>query len=110
MLIGQYIHKGGGVTLYSPSFPRGGLGAIFSATCLQLLGAPSLAITVQHKNHEDTTWGNLGIFSAINALGNSTADLSPIKEEVRFSYVVTATNDWEGVLLLMTAPAWRPYA
>ena len=53
---------------------------------------------------------NLGNFSSITTLGNFTKDLSNIKEEVRFVYTIAATNDWEGFLVNMTAPAWRPYA
>jgi hypothetical protein len=35
--------------------------------------------------------------------------VSSLKEEVRFSYVITATNAWEGVLMSVLNPAWRPY-
>ncbi len=110
MIIGQYILSGGGITIYSPAFPRGGLGAIFTASILQELGAPSLTITVEHKNIEDTAWTALGTFAAITSPGNYTKDLSPIKELVRFAYTTTAASGWEGFLVNMTAPAWRPYA
>jgi len=110
MLLGQYLFKGGGITIYGPTFPRGGLGAIFTACILQMLGTPTLTITVEHKNIEDTTWTTLGTFSSITTLGNYTKDLSNIKEQVRFAYMTTGTNDWEGFLVNMTAPAWRPYA
>ena len=106
---GFYIFKGGGTAVYSPSFPRGGLGAIFTACILQMLGSPTLTISIEHKNHDDTAWTNLGNFSSITTLGNFTKDLSPLKEEVRFVYTIAATNDWEGFLVNITAPAWRPY-
>ena len=108
MIIGSYIHKGSGAT-YSPTFPRGGLSAVFTASVLQLIGAASLLISVEHKNEEDTTFTNLGAFANITTVTNEVLDLSGIKEQVRFVYTITATNAWEGVLLLMTAPAWRPY-
>ena len=98
------------MTVYSPSFPRGGLGALFTASTLQKLGSPTLTITVEHKNHDDTTWTTAGVFSSISTLNNFTQDVSNIKEEVRFAYSTSATNDWEGFLVNMTAPAWRPYA
>ncbi len=110
MLIGQYIHSGSGATIYSPAFPRGGLGAIFTASILQMLGAPSLSIGVEHKNIEDTAWTTLGTFSAITSTGNYTKDLSTCKELVRFAYTTTAASGWEGFLVNMTSPAWRPYA
>ena len=107
---GFYVLRGGGIAIYSPSFPRGGLGAIFTACILQMLGSPTLTISIEHKNHDDTSWVNLGNFSSITTLGNFTKDLSNIKEEVRFVYTIAATNDWEGFLINITAPAWRPYA
>lgn len=108
--MGFWVFKAGGVTLYFPSFPRGGLAAIFTATTLAMLGSPSLLITVEHKNQDDTSFALLGAFSSITTLNNFTKDLSGIKEEVRFTFTVSATNDWEGFNVLMTAPAWRPYA
>ena len=109
-LIGQWVFKAGGTTMYSPSFPRGGLGAVFNATTLAQIGSPSLTITVEHKNHDDTTWASLGAFTLIATLGNFQEDLSGIKEEVRFAYAITGSQDYVGFLLLVTAPAWRPYA
>jgi hypothetical protein len=108
MKLGDYIHKGNGAT-YSPTFPRGGLAALFTASVLQLVGTPTLLISVEHKNEEDTTFTNLGAFANITTASNATLDLTGIKEQVRFVYTITATQQWEGVLLLMTAPAWRPY-
>ena len=110
MKIGDWLFKAGGTTMYGPTFGRGGLGVIFTVSILALLGSPSLTITVEHKNHDDTTFTTLGTFSLINAMGDFTKNLSGVKEEVRFAYSISATNDWEGVLLNMTAPAWRPYA
>lgn len=110
MKIGDYVFKGNGSAIYGPTFGRGGLGAVFTATALQIVGSPTLVITVDHKNHEDTTWASAGAFGNITAVGQSQTDLSSLKEEIRFVYAITATNAWEGVLLLMTAPAWRPYA
>lgn len=110
MLIGQWIFKAGGAAMYGPTFGRGGLGCVFNATTLAMLGSPTLTITVEHKNHDDTAFTLLGTFSAITTLNNFGLDVSAIKEEVRFKYTISATNDWEGFLLLMTAPTWRPYA
>ena len=110
MLIGQWIHKAGGTAMYGPTFGRGGLGCVFNATTLAMLGSPTLTITVEHKNPEDTTFTLLGAFSSITTLDNFMKDLSGIKEEVRLKYTISASADWEGFLLLMTAPAWRPYA
>ena len=110
MIIGEYVAKGSANTAGSPTFPRGGLGAVLTVTVLQLVGTPSIVIEVEHKNSEDTSFSNLGNFASINATGTYSVDLTGIKEEVRFFYNVTAPCMWEKLLLLMTAPAWRPYA
>lgn len=65
MIVGQYIHKGGGTPIHSQSFARGGLGLICTASGLQVLGSPTVTITVEHKNFEDTTWSSLGGFLVI---------------------------------------------
>ena len=110
MLTGFYVLKGSGGALYSPQFPRGGLAANFSVEILQLVGAPtSLSIAIEHKNIEDTAWASAGTFAAISAAGVFTKDLTLLKEQLRFTYTVTATNSWEGILMIVAAPAWRPY-
>ena len=38
-LIGQYLLKGDGLTQYSPTFPRGGLAALFVIQALQRVGS-----------------------------------------------------------------------
>lgn len=109
MRIGEYVFKGSGATVYSSTFARGGLAAVFNGTVLQLVGSPTLVVDVEHKNREDVSFSVLGSQSTIVA-GQFDVDLTGVKEEVRFAYKITATNAWEGVLLLMTRPTWRPYA
>jgi hypothetical protein len=54
MTTGFNLFVMGGTALYSPSFPRGGESALFSAETLAKIGAPSLTIDVEHKNFDDT--------------------------------------------------------
>ena len=110
-LIGQYFLKGDGLTQYSPTFPRGGLAALLVIQALQRVGStpPSLAVTVEHKNSDDTTWTTAGSFSAITSIGVYSLDVTGIKEEVRITYTITATQVYEGYLLNLLAPSWRPY-
>ena len=110
MLVGFYIFKGDGSTQYSPSFPRQGLAATFLAQALQRVGTtPSLTIGVEHRNRDETSFVNASSFGAITNSGNpQTLDISALKEEIRFSYTLTATNAWEGFLINILAPAWRP--
>lgn len=97
-----------GTALYSPSFPRGGEAAMFSAEVMAKSGSPSLAIDVEHKNFDDTTWASAGAFTSITAVGVSTKDLTGLKEEIRFKFTMTGT-DGHAFNLLIPAPAWRPY-
>ena len=106
---GFYFHKGDGSTQYSPTFPRGGLSATFVAQILQLVGSPSLIIEVEHKNIEDTSFVSAGTFSPVTTVSNPTLAVANLKEQIRFSYTITASNAWEGVLMNMLAPSWRMY-
>jgi hypothetical protein len=108
MLTGFYVLKGGGVK-YTPAFPRGGLAALFSLEILGLVGSPSgMTATVEHKDVVDTSWSPNQSFASITSTGVKTQDVTGIQELVRISFLVTASNDWEGFYLLIPAPAWRP--
>ncbi len=107
MVIGTTLLKLAGTTYYSPAFPRGGPAAVFSIECLQIT-ATAVTVTVEHKNIEDTSWASAGTFSAITVAGTTTADISGLKEMVRFSYAITATNSYDGIHFRMLAPAWKP--
>ena len=106
----QVTVMGGTVPFYSPSFPRGGEAALFSIEVTHLFGSspPSLAVTIEHKNEDDTTWSSAGSFAAITATGLATKDISGLKEELRISFLPTGT-DGEAFHVIVPAPAWRPY-
>jgi len=110
-LIGQYFLKGDGLNQFSMTFPRGGLAATFVLQALQRVGPtpPSLTAVVETKNSDDTTWTTAGTFAAITSIGVYTLDVTGLKEEVRISYILTASQPWEGFLLNLLAPSWRPY-
>ena len=110
MTVGDLIIVMGGVTpFYSPSFPRGGEAALFSIEVTHKWGtSPSLAVTIEHKNADETTWTTAASFSAITATGVATQDISGLKEELRISYLPTG-NDGEAFHVLVAEPAWRPY-
>jgi hypothetical protein len=109
MLTGFYGHKGDGTGFFSPEFPRGGLGGHFTLEVLHLLGSPTMTVTVEHKNLDDTSWTSAVVFSAITTTGVKSADATALKEQLRFKFEISATNAWEGVYMLVAAPAWRPY-
>ena len=111
MIVGTQLTVMGGTTpFYSPSFPRGGEAALFSLEVTHIWGSsPSLAVSVEHKNEDDTTWASAGSFTAITAAGIvPTKDLSGLKEELRFSFLPTG-SDGEAFHVIVSAPAWRPY-
>lgn len=113
MVIGTTIFHLDGAAYYSPEFGRGGLSATFSVdvTHLNLTGATSVLITVEHRNSEDTSWGSAGSFAGIATLGPAQLDASDLKEIVRFKYEFTGGTPVaaDAVHFLMQAPSWRPY-
>ena len=108
MTTGFNLFVMGGTALYSPSFPRGGEAALFSVEVLALLGSPSIAIAIEHKNMDDTSWTVAGSFSTISTAAVHTVDLSGLKEEIRLKFTLTGT-DGDGCNMLVAEPAWRPY-
>ena len=110
MLDGFYFVKGDGSTQSSPPFPRQALNALFAALAAQRVGTtPNLTIGIDHRNRDDTVWGNAASFSAITSASLTvpvTEVVIGLKEEIRFTFTITATNPWEGYLIRMLAPAW----
>ena len=111
MIVGSQItHDGGGTTAYySPSFPRGGEAAVFSVDVTHYSGGPTLVVTVEHKNVEDTSWTTAGTFSNITSTGVATKDVSSLKEEIRFAFTFTAGTAGDFCHVIVPEPAWRPY-
>ncbi|MHC4490398.1 MAG: hypothetical protein ACYTDU_02070 [Planctomycetota bacterium] len=111
MIVGSQItHDGTGTTpYYSPSFPRGGEAAVFSVDVTHMGGTPTLVVTVDHKNVEDTSWSTAGTFSNISATGVATKDISSLKEELRFAFTFAAGTVQDFFHVIVPAPAWRPY-
>lgn len=107
MVIGTTLLRNGGATYFSPVFFRGGQAAVFSVELLVLTGT-SFTIVVQHKNMADTAWTSAGTFGALVAIGIETLDLSGLKEQIRFTYVVVGPNNYDAAHFNMLAPAWRP--
>ena len=104
MTTGENHFVMGGTSLYSPSVPSGGESALFSVEVLAAIGTPSLAISIETKNTEDTTWGVAGSFAAITALGVATKDVSTIKEE---GLSDSSGGCWNALKWRISA-AWQP--
>ena len=91
----------------SPIFGRGGESAVFNIDMLNIEGSADMTVTVQHKNAEDTSWGTLGAFALIDAIGLATLEASGIKEMLRFLYAVGGSvGSGDFVHFFVYAPTW----
>ncbi len=104
-----YIFKGDANSLHSGEFARGGLAAIFSFLVVQVMNSPTLTITVEGRNQDETSWTSMGTFSSITTVGVKTADLGTLREILRFKFDVAGAASTAGVCIEMAAPQWRPY-
>ena len=110
MIVGQTIFKMDGNAYYSPEFGRGGLSATFALDVMNLEGAPTVSVTVEHRNADETSFSNAGTFTSITTVGAKSADISDLKEILRFKYEFDAGDQsTDGMHFLTMAPSWRPY-
>ena len=107
MVLGTTLFKLDGTPYYSPPFAKGNDAALFSVQVSHVANSPSLVVTVQHRNNNETSWSNAGAFSAITAAGLYTLDIAGLKELVRLEYTVGGAS-WDcAVHLFVPAPSWR---
>ncbi len=104
-----YIFKGDGSPLYSREFPRGGLAAIFGMHVWQVLNTPTVTITVEGRNRDDTTFTPLGVFASITTGGIKTLDQGGLLEILRFKFEVAGATSLAGAAIETLAPQWRMY-
>ena len=110
MILGSSVFKMDGNDYFSPEFSRGGLAATFAMDVTQIVGAPTVTVTIEHRNADETTFTDLGAFTTATATGAKAIDLTGCKEILRFKYAFDAGDDaTDGIHLLMMAPTWRPY-
>ena len=110
MIVGTTFFKMDGNPYYSPEFGRGGLSATFGVDTTQVVGAPTVTITVEHRNPDEVSFASLGAFDDITAVGAKQKDLTGCKEILRLRYMFAGGDDpTDGIHLLMQAPSWRPY-
>ena len=110
MIVGTSFFKMDGNDYYSPQFPRGGLAATFAMDVTQIVGGPTVTITIEHRNSDEQAFGDLGTFAAVTTTGVKSVDQTGCKEILRFKYAFDAGDDaTDGIHMLMMAPTWRPY-
>jgi hypothetical protein len=110
MLVGQYFMRfGAAVYQYSPTFPRGGLSAVFAVEVFALMTGASLDVAVQYKTIDETSWTTFGSVISASAMGVHTLEVTGLREEVRLRFSVGGSNPTDTVYANVLAPQWRPY-
>ena len=89
----------------SPWFPRGGDNAIFAYEALKsLYSGDNMAVTVLHKNREDSGAGAIHSTPTWSTSGTLRyATFSGLKEMVRFGF---SCSGIAGVVFRMLPPTW----
>ena len=109
MIVGTTIFRFDGNPYFSPAFPRGGEAAVFTVETTHVSSSPTFDVTIQHRNEDETSWADLGAFTAITAVGTSTKDVTGIKELVRLKFTFTTTGADDAVHIIVPSPSWRTY-
>lgn len=112
MIVGTTILRLDGNPYYSPEFSRGGLAATFVVELLNvaLTVSETVTITIEHRNHDDTTWSTASTIPTISAVGNYPKDVTGLKEVIRMKFTFSSTTAADAIHFLIQAPSWRPYA
>jgi len=109
MIVGQTLLYSGTNAYFSPTFPRGGLAALFSVEVTLVEGSSQLGIDVEHKNEEDTSFTTAASFSTMSSAGTYSKDITGLKEQIRLKYNVAGGSSGDYVHVIVAPPAWRPY-
>ncbi|MBK9386022.1 MAG: hypothetical protein IPN34_14520 [Planctomycetes bacterium] len=97
-----------GTKVYSPWFPRQSDNATFQVEVVQRSDNATLKVEAVHKNSEDTGNGTEvtpAIVAAATAVDIYSAEITALKEMVRFKFTVTGTTG-EWVLFRMLPTSW----
>ena len=93
---------------YSPTITRRGCIGIFTVDVMINEGAATLDIDIEHKNNDDTSWATSGttFVQWTGTTGYKTAEVSGLKEMIRFKYDVGG-DAGDFVHVLVHQPIWR---
>lgn len=112
MIVGTTLFKFGGNPYYTPEFPRGGLAATFAVVVINLQGSPTINVSVEHRNSEDTSFTPVtGGSTTVTTTGLVKWDVTAgIKEIVRIGIEFDGGDEaLDAIHFLIQAPSWRPY-
>jgi hypothetical protein len=95
MLLGELLFSSSDPA-YTPVAKRETDRVSITVEVTQISGtSPSLAVTLQHKNFVDDTWGDhSGGSITLTALGTGAKTYSGLKEQIRLKSVMSGTNAW----------------
>jgi hypothetical protein len=108
-LLGELLLRNDAAT-YTPAVPRQADSATFKVDVVTFHdagGAPSLTVTIEHRNENENTWTTAETFTAITAAGLATRDVSGLRDLVRLKFVFTAGPAASYVRFLILPPVWE---
>ena len=108
MFLGELIFSSADI-VYSPIVPRPALAAAFTfqVTQISTSGSPSLAITIEHRNNDETSFSTavaLAAITSISSVDTYAATVANLRDLVRIKYVMSGTNTWARVFTFTPAP------
>jgi len=104
MMLGELIFSHAGDVL-SPIVDRPALTAafVFQVSQISPSGSPSLAITILHRNRDETSFSTAVALAAITAAGTYAATAENLRDFVQIKYVMSGTNTWARVFTFQPA-------
>jgi hypothetical protein len=108
-LLGELLLRNDAAT-YTPAVPRQADSVTFKVDVVTFHdagGAPSITVTVEHRNANEATWSTAETFTAITAAGLATRDVSGLRDLVRLKVVFTAGPAASYARLLILPPVWE---
>jgi hypothetical protein len=106
MIVGDLLLVMAGDPYFGPPISRATCSANFLVEVSNRTGTSQLVVTIQHRNRDDTAWGAAGTIGPIAANGTYPAQLSGLKELVRYSYAFTAGAPTDGMYVFGASPQW----
>jgi hypothetical protein len=106
MIVGDLLLFMAGDPYFGQPMGRSTCKAIFAVQVTNVAGPPTLVVTIEHRNNDDTSWTAAGAFPPIAAAGTFSLQLSGLKELVRYRYQFSAGAAADGMYVFGASPQW----
>lgn len=106
MINGVLLLKMNGDPYYSPPFARRALRAILAVQTSNLAGAPTLDVTIEHRNRDEIGWTVAGVIPPVTTATTQMVELAGLKEVLRYKFVISATTATAGMHVFVPTPSW----